>query len=263
MNAQFSEFSYGYALTDNILHGCLAVLPVAPIFPSLISEGSSGGGYDVKIPLYPVPIFLQFKIPQVMRRKSLKMPTGATIPYLRMHLRTNEPNQHKLLLELEADNNVVAYVTPDFWKTSQLDDYYFNKLVPLHTRYFMPSQIGPLNNSQHQITYCTGNPAAWLFSDPQELKGEFDGKSFYERISVAVKEAKKQEPLTFFNELCETIAKITKSQRQKNYYIESTSVTMTTPPSNGFKYSEIAYAARKAAYLAQVHLDCTLIIAGR
>jgi hypothetical protein len=42
-------------------------LKVAPVFPSLIQEGRTGGGYDVL--LEPgFPLFLQFKISQYMAR---------------------------------------------------------------------------------------------------------------------------------------------------------------------------------------------------
>src|SRR6266446_3142726 len=111
--AQFSEFSYGYTITDNIIHGGFPGVPAAPFFPSLISEGTSGG-FDVKIPLRPVPLFLQFKIPQVVSRASAKMPDAFSPPYFRMHLRTKRPNQHQLLLDWEAAGNLVCYATPDF-----------------------------------------------------------------------------------------------------------------------------------------------------
>jgi len=45
--AAFSEFSYGYAMTDNILHSGLPYTPNAPVFLSLLAEGGAGGGYDV------------------------------------------------------------------------------------------------------------------------------------------------------------------------------------------------------------------------
>ena len=45
MAPEIPEFSYGFALTNEIV-GWNGV-STAPIFPSLIEEGWSGGGYDV------------------------------------------------------------------------------------------------------------------------------------------------------------------------------------------------------------------------
>ena len=57
MKPNISEFSYGYALTSELvrLFGIKGV--GAPVFPSLKEEGSVG--YDVQVP--GLPLFLQFK----------------------------------------------------------------------------------------------------------------------------------------------------------------------------------------------------------
>jgi len=48
MKPQISEFSYGYALTDELIHWHGTNLTAAPIFPSLYQEGQVGGvGGDV------------------------------------------------------------------------------------------------------------------------------------------------------------------------------------------------------------------------
>lgn len=262
--SQFSEFSYGYALTDNILHGGLPATASAPVFPSLIDEGSSGGGYDVQIPLYPVPIFLQFKIPQVVGRRSRKMPAGFTKPYLRMHLRTKIPNQHQLLLDLETSGKLVAYATPDFWETNQLDSYFTARAVPLRTRYFRPSGIGPLDDKPHQVAYYTGIPDAWLYSEPHKLEGTFDAETFGKEISTAVRRARRQDPLNFLNRLSAMIADLSRSRRPRDFRDERAAQAPQPTDDGGRQESlEIAQAAREAAYLAQVRLGCTLVITGR
>ena len=57
MEANFSEFSYGYAITEELAGGKVGRLLGAPIFPSLYNEGQSGGGYDVQLPLQGAPLF--------------------------------------------------------------------------------------------------------------------------------------------------------------------------------------------------------------
>ncbi len=68
MKPEMSEFSYGYALTDELIHWHGTSLTAAPIFPSLYQEGKSGGGYDVMLQRSGIPLFLQFKLADQMVR---------------------------------------------------------------------------------------------------------------------------------------------------------------------------------------------------
>jgi hypothetical protein len=67
MRFLISEFSYGYALTEELANGSLGQLIAAHVFPSLIQEGRAGGGYDVQLPFRGRPLFLQFKLSDSMR----------------------------------------------------------------------------------------------------------------------------------------------------------------------------------------------------
>lgn len=259
--AEFSEFSYGYALTDNIMHGGFPATGGAPVFPSLFAEGSAGGGYDVKIPLYPVPIFLQFKIPQVVRRRSFKMPAGFAKPYLRMPLRTQKPNQHQLLLDLESGGDLVAYATPDFWETNRLDAYYASQAVPYQTNYFPPLRIGPLDDGAHHVAYCPGHSDAWVLSEPRKLEDKYGAESFGLRISRAINRAQKQEPFNFLNSLVARIIRSSETVRYRGNDPEGLEYRLAKSGSIGRE--AINLAAREAGYLAQVRLGCTLFIVGR
>jgi hypothetical protein len=70
MKPEFSEFSFGYALTENARHAGLGDFTAAPIFSSTVAEGRAGGGYDVELTFNGVPMLLQFKIPEVLTRHS-------------------------------------------------------------------------------------------------------------------------------------------------------------------------------------------------
>jgi hypothetical protein len=116
MSPDFSEFSYGYAVTEEIVASLKAVVVGAPVFPSLYEEGKKGG-YDVKIPLAGIPIFLQFKLSDYLKKKSAReYQTGLLgVPYYRMHLRPlRHSDQHNLLLDLEAAGEAVFYIAPEF-----------------------------------------------------------------------------------------------------------------------------------------------------
>ncbi len=66
MKPDISEFSYAYALVEDLIVWQKTSLTAAPIFPSLIKEGRSGGGYDVRLDRPSIPLFLQFRLSDYM-----------------------------------------------------------------------------------------------------------------------------------------------------------------------------------------------------
>ena len=76
MKPQISEFSYGYALTDELIHWHGTNLTAAPIFPSLYQEGQVGGGYDLMLQRPGLPLFLQFKLADCMVLKKKTVGSG-------------------------------------------------------------------------------------------------------------------------------------------------------------------------------------------
>ena len=183
---EFSEFSYGFALTDSLLATIAKRIGSAPVFPSLIQEGKVGGGYDVKIPASPVPIFLQFKIPQVLVRRSKHMPSGYVLPYYRMPLRTKQPNQHQMLLTLEADKPeaLILYASPLFHEIADLDDHFIGKLVHAHSAFIEPSRIGALDDKPHHVSYQPNALSYWRHSEATEIGMGFDFESAFEKLST-------------------------------------------------------------------------------
>ena len=81
MRAEFSEFSFGYALTEAFIWDMGLPMVGAPIFPNLFTEGQPGGGYDVRIPAVGLPIFLQFKLSEVIVKSSKYLPPIFSLPY--------------------------------------------------------------------------------------------------------------------------------------------------------------------------------------
>jgi hypothetical protein len=106
MKVGYTEFSFGYAFTENLIRSS-AIAPVgAPVFPNLIQEGSAG--YDIRINLPGVPLFFQYKLPELMKKGTAfeiakyNCP-GLSIPFFRMAMmRRDVSRQHELLIELEA-----------------------------------------------------------------------------------------------------------------------------------------------------------------
>jgi hypothetical protein len=115
MRPLLSEFSYGYALTEELAGGALGGLTAAPIFPSLYQEGQVGGGYDLELPLMGAPLYVQFKLSDCMVYRSAAEWDDFGHSYYRMHLRPQRHSeQHQMLCDLEAAGNQVYYVAPYF-----------------------------------------------------------------------------------------------------------------------------------------------------
>ncbi len=154
MKPDISEFSYGYAITENLVTNSPLTLEAAPIFPSLIEEGRQGGGYDVGLPFEGMPLFLQFKLSEYMISSRSKESGSISIPYYRMKLRpTRHSSQHPMLLNLENNGSVVYYVAPKFHTPIELNDAYLSRQVLVRSVFIKPSYIGSLDTRDHCVVF--------------------------------------------------------------------------------------------------------------
>ena len=173
MKPDLSEFSYGFALTNELV-GWTA-LRTAPMFPSLIEEGRAGGGYDVKLDRPGVPLFLQFKRSECIGRTSgrehravLAVKGRLDVPYHRFDLMASEASdQHEMLPALDDGSNEVFYAAPRFHRVTQLDAAWRRRLVAAETAFFAPRQIGPVDPGLHRVAF--DERRSWLCSDPKAI----------------------------------------------------------------------------------------------
>lgn len=250
-NTEYSEFSYGYALTDSLMRTILPGSSRAPIFPSLLAEGSAGGGYDVKIPTYPVPLFLQFKIPRVITRRSRLLPPRYSCPYYRFPLRTRAPDQHALLLDLEKKFPLVFYATPLFHTVIELDSHYARKEVHVHSIFVRPSSIGVLDDRPHQVAYSTRDPVCWCFSEPKAIEGRYKGKEFLVDVGRLARQQQRQDALTVLVMLWRKIIEVIMSEEYGR---------LGAPELMQYPGNDAQELVRRIAYLAQVRLGLTLAL---
>lgn len=174
MKLGYTEFSFGYAFTENLIRS-LTVQPVgAPVFPNLLQEGQLG--YDVRIDLPGCPVFLQYKLPELMVRTTAAeiaqyaLP-GISVPFFRMPLmRRDLSDQHTLLIGLENQfPDAVFYASPAIPDAHSFDAAYKGANVHRRSVFFSPKSIGALpDDKQHVVAYrSTGT--AWLCSEPHEI----------------------------------------------------------------------------------------------
>jgi hypothetical protein len=175
MKIGYSEFSFGYAFTENLIRSAVSAPKGAPIFPNLYDEGS--WGFDVKIDLPGVPLFFQYKLPELMKRNSARElsitpPLKLVIPFFRMPvMRRDLSKQHQLLISLEK-----SFPGAVFYASSCLSDIHsFNaayNAARVHDRsaLFSPSDIGPLpDDKEHSVAYQDGKSFAYFCSEPRQI----------------------------------------------------------------------------------------------
>ena len=179
MLPHYSEFSYGFALTNEIVG--LITLNAAPIFPSLIEEGKTGGGYDVKLDIPGLPLFLQFKRSEKMMMKSAReykliqnlvgfsSHAGLDTPFFRFPITdSNKSQQHKMLCDLDNGSNLVFYAAPSFYEISELNEAWANKSLIRRSIFVKPIDIGDLTPGGHTVSWDSLDNA-WLCSEPKKI----------------------------------------------------------------------------------------------
>ena len=171
----YSEFSYGYAFTENLLRELRSRPQTAPYFPSLQQEGECG--YDMRVRVSACVLFFQYKRPHVMlTRKAREISDyglrGLHPGFFRMHIMKGDlSRQHELLVELDRRNaGFVFYATPAIRRKVDFDFAYCNGRMQQESFLFSPGAIGTLpSNENHHIAYNRGQGHGWLCSEPKPI----------------------------------------------------------------------------------------------
>jgi hypothetical protein len=199
-----SEFSYGYALTSELVSRFGVRAAGAPVSPSLVDEGRLG--YDVSIP--GVALFLQFKLADPMVRGSSKEAELLGTPYYRMHLRSGASMQHELLVRLQKRGNDVYYAAPQFHEPMDLNRAYVERRVLSSTAFWSPAAIGPLPIGRHYVAFARRNPIGLVCSTPKAVEKTSLGNLLHRdlRASAARRSSKPTEH--FFRYLADELAMV-------------------------------------------------------
>jgi hypothetical protein len=169
---EISEFSYGFALTNELV-GWTA-LKAAPVFPSLIEEGKKGGGYDVKLDAPGKPLFLQFKRAHCMKRRSAKEISAYGLDlepwFYRFAITERKVSfQHTSLYELDDGSNLVFYVAPRFHTLDEINSAWEQQRVAQRSIFVSPREIGLIDDDEaHTVSYDLWR--TYFCSEPREIK---------------------------------------------------------------------------------------------
>jgi hypothetical protein len=168
---EISEFSYGFALTNELV--AWEPLKAAPVFPSLIEEGRSGGGYDVKLEFPSVPLYLQFKRSDCMKTRAAKEikvdKVWSDPPFYRFKItEKHKSDQHQMLLDLDDGTNEVYYAAPRFHRLAEINSAWAANEVARRSIYVAPKSIGTLDSESHHVAFRDAD--AYLCSTPRKIE---------------------------------------------------------------------------------------------
>ena len=182
MKPDLSEFSYGFALTSELIQSFKLQSIGAPVFPSLTDEGKPGGGFDVKLP--GVPVFLQFKLSDYLKTARALDFAGFGGPYYRFKLRAlKHSKQHELLRALELKGNLVLYCAPRFHTSSELNKAFVSLTMCASSVFVKPSSIGILpSDKEHSVSFGSAGLKGILRSEPVQIR--LSGPDVFQSIEV-------------------------------------------------------------------------------
>ncbi|MDP2935001.1 MAG: hypothetical protein Q8O86_00755 [Dehalococcoidia bacterium] len=185
MKPDISEFSYGYSITDELAHKAGPSVTAAPVFPSLYREGQDGGGYDLRLDLDGIPLFVQFKLADCMVRNTAHEAQNGDLvcPFYRMHLRhARHSHQHEMLLKLETKHEEVYYCAPGFHRLSELNDAYLRHQVCERSLWILPSSVGRFQGpGEHYVSFRIPG-RVFVHPEPREALESTDFATLSERI---------------------------------------------------------------------------------
>ncbi|OBP87674.1 hypothetical protein BAE40_24115 [Mesorhizobium loti] len=143
-------------------------------------------GFDIKLNFPAMPLFFQFKLPELMKRDSAfeiacGQCSGLTTPFFRIGLmRRDISKQHALLIDLEKKYPAnVYYATPALETVAAFDQAYNAAKVAARSVFFSPREIGLLPDDKlHTIAYDDTLPVGFFCSQPRKVKAlSFEGLS--------------------------------------------------------------------------------------
>lgn len=232
-----SEFSFGFALTNELIDVYKLASHGAPTFPTQAQEGKAGGGYDVKLP--GAPVFIQFKRSAALRRKNALDAKYFGLPYYRFQIMaSSHSQQHQLLLDLESRGNIVYYAAPIFSKPHELDRYFLRKSVRHNTLFLKPRTIGVIGDSKAHTISFSGFGQLIYRSEPVYLNR--DELSFEPEQKIAASEDY-EEPRTRRKFIEELVDIYSKRRRYEDAGLEQ---SLREPAEDRDPMQHLAYLAR-------------------
>ncbi len=180
MRAEFSEFSYGFALSYEIMSALLPQVVSEPLFPSFVSDDDFGSSIE-----HGWPIFLRFKLAEYMKMPRARHWSDYDHPFFRLALPSRKhSNQHNLLRALAEREPEVYYAAPMFYRQIEFNQAFLANRI-LEQSVFIPLQALPdlTDDRDHHLTFCQGEPGVrWHSHTGQHLEVSKSGKKWLAQV---------------------------------------------------------------------------------
>lgn len=199
MRPRISEFSYGFALTRELIEKKWngVELTAAPYLPSLLAEGKEGGGFDVNLKGVNVLVFLQFKVSHLMTRGTAKgvKTQHLQVPYYRFDVHApRSSDQHRLLLDLENAGgtlpHLVRYVAPAFFTEGEFDAAFLASQVSDRSVFVAPSRIVLPDDKEHSVGFESTTSMPIVLSEPKAIDSVVDFDATTRQLRATVMQRK-------------------------------------------------------------------------
>lgn len=258
---RFSEFSYGFALTSEIITRSKADLVKAPEFPNLKKEGKVG--YDLKLEWPLLTLLLQFKSVNAMTTNRAKESHVIKPEFYRMHLRAaNVSKQHALLMNHQKKGgSAVYYAAPGFYEALDFDRFYqAGKLIEA-SAFFRPLDIGKLpDDGNHHVSFRRDSPVAYRCSEPVEipkpLTGETAREALLGRDRIAGRPRAETDLPELYRDIWSMASAVRGEERETPTGVELTDLPSRRLPPLDLRVERMPH---EIADLARRFLDCQVI----
>lgn len=189
MKPEFSEFSYGFALSYEVMNALQPDVVGVPLFPS--PRAGAGTGTGVEFAPAGCPLFVQFKLAAYMKTARAKQWATYGGPYFRVAVtRRTRSNQHNLLRELSRVEPEVYYAAPAFYRQIEFNQAFVNDEILAQSRFIPLRHLPDLaDDREHYITYCHGVPGfAWHSGGGQAARAAISGDVWLQHLHQVLAE---------------------------------------------------------------------------
>jgi len=220
LRSEFSEFSYGFSLSYEIMNALRPNYTGYPLFPSLVEEAMKG--FDVSFSRSGWPLFLQFKLSQYMTSPSALHWSDFDAPHFRfkIHKRKRakiEERQHNRLKELSKSEPDVYYAAPLFHLETEFDNAFVNDKIFMKTMFISMSDLPEItDNDDHYIVFCDDKNLHWHSENNQSFDHGMIGTVFLDSLN---NRTPKRLDYSYFRSLREDLFNIVRSSEGQSSFL--------------------------------------------
>jgi hypothetical protein len=153
MKPEFSEFSFGFALTYEIANALQPEITVLPLFPSPVADLEEGPG-----PTFVErgwPLFLQFKLAHCLKTSRATQWEDYRTPFFRISIpERTRSNQYSLLRTLSSTEPEIYFAAPAFYRQIEFNQAFMSNQILNESRFIPLRELPELaDDDEHHITY--------------------------------------------------------------------------------------------------------------